>query len=250
MEPAATSGGGFPVGEPTFATTHWSVVLTAGCNDSPQAAAALEALCRAYWYPVYAHVRRRCYPVEDARDLTQEFFARLLAKQWLKAADRNRGRFRTFLLAALDHFLANEWHRARREKRGGGQELLSWDQLSAERRFRSEPADEVTPETVFAKRWAATLLEQVLSKLREEYAAGGKGDLFEAVKIFVWGEKAAVSQGRLAATLGLTEGALKVAVHRLRRRYRELLRAEITQTVANPGQVDEELGDLMAALRA
>jgi RNA polymerase sigma-70 factor (ECF subfamily) len=232
-----------------FATTHWSVVLAAGCGDSPQAAEALERLCRTYWYPLYAHVRRRGYSPEDAQDLTQEFFARLLAKHWLSTADRSRGRFRTFLLGAFSHFLANEWHRAHCEKRGGTQELVSWDQAAAENRYLAEPVDNLTPEKIYQKRWAATLLEQGLSRLREEHVAAGKSEFFEAVKAFLWGEKNTLSQANLAVALGLSEGALKVAVHRLRRRYRELLRAEIAQTVAGPDEIDEELRELMAVLR-
>ena len=232
-----------------FVTTHWSVVLAAGDASSTAARAALEQLCRTYWYPIYAHVRRRGYAPEDAQDLTQEFFARLLAKQWLGMVDRSRGRFRTFLLGAFSHFLANEWHRARCEKRGGGQPLVSWDQATAENRYRAEPVDNLTPEKIYQKRWAATLLEQVLSRLREEHVAAGKRAFFEAVKAFLWGEKNTLSQARLAADLGLSEGALKVAVHRLRRRYRELLRAEIAQTVAGPDEVDEELRELRAVLR-
>jgi RNA polymerase sigma factor (sigma-70 family) len=232
-----------------FATTHWSVVLAAGNTSSPEAQSALERLCRTYWYPLYAHVRRRGYSPEDAQDLTQEFFARLLAKHWLSTADRNRGRFRTFLLAAFSHFLANEWHRAQCEKRGGGCEQVSWDQAMAENRYLAEPADELTPEKIYQKRWAVTLLEQVLSQLRAEHVAAGKDAFFEAAKDFLWGEKNTVPQAELAAELGLSEGALRVAVHRLRSRYRELLRAEIAQTVASPDQVDEELHELMAVLR-
>lgn len=209
----------------------------------------MERLCRTYWYPLYAHVRRRGYSPEDAQDLTQEFFARLLTKRWLSAADRNRGRFRTFLLGAFSHFLANEWHRARCEKRGGGREQVSWDQARAEDRYLAEPADELTPEKIYEKRWAATLLEKVLSQLRAEHVAAGKDGFFEAAKDFLWGEKNTLPQVELAAELELSEGALRVAVHRLRGRYRELLRAEISQTVASPDQVDEELRDLMAVLR-
>ncbi len=232
-----------------FATTHWSVVLAAGDASSPEAQSALERLCRAYWYPLYAHVRRHGYSPEDAQDLTQEFFARLLTKHWLSTADRNRGRFRTFLLGAFSHFLANEWHRARCEKRGGGREQVSWDQAMAENRYLAEPADELTPEKIYQKRWAATLLEKVLSQLRAEHVAAGKDAFFEVAKDFLWGEKNTVPQAELAAEFGLSEGALRVAVHRLRRRYRELLRAEIAQTVASPDQVDEELRELLAVLR-
>jgi RNA polymerase sigma-70 factor (ECF subfamily) len=233
-----------------FATTHWSVVLAAASAESPQATEALEKLCQTYWYPLYAFVRRRGYSPEDAQDTTQEFFARLLAKQWLRAADQSRGRFRTFLLGAFTHFLANEWHRARCEKRGGGQAFFSWDQAIAESRYREEPADDLTPDTLYQKRWAATLLEQALARLGQEYAASSKADFFEAVKVFVWGEKAPVPQVRIAAELGLSEGAFKVAVHRLRRRYRDLLRAEIAQTVASAEDVEGELRELMAVLRS
>jgi RNA polymerase sigma factor (sigma-70 family) len=232
-----------------FATTHWSVVLAAGDASLPEAQAALERLCRTYWYPLYAHVRRRGYSPEDAQDLTQEFFARLLAKHWLSTADRNRGRFRTFLLGAFSHFLANEWHRAQCEKRGGRCEQISWDRALAENRYLAEPADELTPEKIYQKRWAVTLLEKVLSQLREEQVTAGKGGFFEAAKDFLWGEKNTRPQTEMAAELGLSEGALRVAVHRLRSRYRELLRAEVAQTVASPDQVDEELHELMAVLR-
>lgn len=232
-----------------FATTHWSVVLAAGSRDTPQSAAALERLCRTYWYPLYAHVRRRGHGPEDAQDLTQEFFARLLAKHWLTMADPRRGRFRTFLLAALDHFLANEWNRARCQKRGGAHQMISWDCAGAEGRYLAEPVDEVTPETIYQKRWAATVLEEVLRHLSEEYAASGKRTFFEAVKVLLWGEKAARPQAEIAPELGLSEGALKATVHRLRRRYRELLRYEIAQTVSSPAEVDAEIRELMAALR-
>jgi RNA polymerase sigma-70 factor (ECF subfamily) len=224
-------------------------VLAAGHPSSPGAQDALEQLCRTYWYPLYAHVRHRGYSPEDAQDLTQEFFARLLAKQWLSTADRSRGRFRTFLLGAFSHFLANEWHRAHCQKRGGGRELVSWDQATAENRYLAEPADDLTPEKIYQKRWAATLLEQVLSRLRAEQVAAGKQAFFEAMESYLWGGRSALSHANQAAALGLSEGALKVAVHRLRRRYRELLRAEIAQTVDGPDEVDDELRELMTVLR-
>ncbi|MHC1766744.1 MAG: RNA polymerase sigma factor [Verrucomicrobiia bacterium] len=238
-----------PEDNPIFVTTRWSVVLMAGQRDAPQSAMAIEQLCRTYWYPLYAHVRRRGYGTEDAQDLTQEFFARLLAKEAFSIADPHRGRFRTFLLAALDHFLANEWHRAHSQKRGGGYEIASWDQACAESRYLAEPMDELTPEKVFQKRWAAALLEQVLDRLREEYHASGKHEFFKIVKQLLWGETTGVSQAKLAAELGLSEGAFKVAVHRFRRRYRELLRCEIAQTVDRNEDIDAELQELMAALR-
>jgi RNA polymerase sigma-70 factor (ECF subfamily) len=232
-----------------FATTHWSVVLAAGQRDAPQVADALEQLCRAYWLPLYAYVRRRGYGHDDAQDLTQEFFARLLAKEWLSAVDPHRGRFRTFLLAALNHFLTNEWHRARCQKRGGARETISWDGHSAEDRYRAEPVDDLTPERIFQQRWAEALLERVLNQLREEYAVTGKLDFFEVAKEQLWGAKTGIPQARLAGELGLSEGAMKVAMHRLRRRYRELLHMEIAQTVGSAEEIDAELRELMATLR-
>jgi DNA-directed RNA polymerase specialized sigma24 family protein len=247
--PTETSTSGPEAQGGTFATTHWSVVLAAGQQDTPQSATALDQLCRTYWYPLYAHVRRRGYATEDAKDLTQEFFARLLARQWLGMADPGRGRFRTFLLAALDHFLANEWHRGQRQKRGGGCEILSRDQDTFESRYLAEPVCNATPELIYQQRWAATLLDRVLERLREEYVAAGKAEFFEAVKSHLWGERSCVSLAQLAADAKVSEGAMKVAIHRVRRRYRELLRYEIAQTVAHPAEVDAELRDLIAVLR-
>lgn len=234
-----------------FATTHWSVVLAAsqGQGHTPQSATALEQLCRTYWYPLYAHVRRRGYGPEDAEDLTQDFFAQLIAKDWVGMADPARGRFRSFVLAALDHFLANQWHRAHRQKRGGDHVMISWDQRTAENRYLAELVDDLTPDRIFERRWAEALLAQVLLHLRDEYATAGKQPLFETVKDQLWGEKAAMPRTQLAATLGLTEGALKVAIHRMRRRYRELLRFEVAQTVSSPEAIDTELRELMDVLR-
>jgi RNA polymerase sigma-70 factor (ECF subfamily) len=226
------------------------VVLAAGHGDSTQARAALEELCRTYWYPLYAFVRRQGHGPAEAQDLTQEFLARLLARQDLAAVDRAKGKFRSFLLASLTHFLANEWDKARARKRGGGQAPVSLDAETAEARYRLEPADTMSADRVFERRWALTLLDQVLERLRAEAVAEGKGQRFEALKAALVGDEAALPYARIAARLGLSEGAVKVAVHRLRQRYRELLRAEIANTVAGPEQVDEELRHLFQALSA
>ena len=232
-----------------FATTHWSVILAAGDASSPRAQAALEALCRAYWYPLYAYVRRKGHDADDAQDLTQEFFARLLARNYLSVADRNKGKFRSFLLGSLEHFLAREWTKAHAQKRGGGQAVLSLDETDAENRYLLEPAHELTAEKIFDRRWATTLLDQAMSRLREECVANHKGDLFGKVESFLSGEKGEASYADVAAALKMSEGAIKVAVHRLRQRYGELVRAEIAQTVASPKEVDEELQYLFSVLR-
>jgi len=232
-----------------FATTHWSVVLMAGQDSSPAAQEALEHLCRNYWYPLYAYVRRQGHQPEDAQDLTQAFFARFLERKCLRLADRERGRFRTFLLTSLKHFLVDEWKRATREKRGGCATVLSLDQLAAERRFASEPSHNESPDALFDKRWAAALLERTLAKMRDEFAQSGKPDLFEVLRASVWGEQSG-SYAQLAAKLGMTEGAMKVAVHRFRQRYGELLRSEVANTVATPTEIDEELRHLIAVLRS
>lgn len=234
----------------TFVTTHWSVVLTARRSDTTRAQAALARLCQTYWYPLYAYVRRRGYGPHDAQDLTQEFFARLLAQNWLAQADRERGRFRTFLLAALSHFLANEWDKARAQKRGGAIQLVPLQLDSAEARYGEEPADPATPEQCFERRWALALLDEVLNRLRQEQVAAGAGELFDTLKPCLAGSRQAQPYAALAGKLGMTEGAVKVAVHRLRQRYRQLLREEIAHTVATPGEVDEEMHYLFAVLAA
>jgi RNA polymerase sigma factor (sigma-70 family) len=234
-----------PAGEPWFATTHWSVVLAAGHGTLPGAQEALEMLCQAYWYPLYAYVRRQGHSPEDAQDLTQEFFARFLEKHSVGLADPARGRFRTFLLTALKNFLTNEWIKNARQKRGSGRAFLSWDLQGAENRYATEPSDGTTPETIFEQRWAVTLLERVLTLLREECLAGDKGALFEQLKDYVWGEKSGVTYAEVAGALGLSEGAVKVAVHRLRHRFGELLRSEIAHTVARPEEIDDEVRHLI-----
>jgi RNA polymerase sigma-70 factor (ECF subfamily) len=232
-----------------FATTHWSVVVEAGQSDSPKASQAMAQLCQTYWYPLYAYVRRKGYQPPDAQDLTQEFFARLLARNYLTGADRSRGKFRSYLLGALEHFLAREWRRAHAEKRGGGRAAFSLDEVDAESRYLLEPAHELTPAKIFDRRWATILLDQAMARLAEECRADGKGELFEAVKPLLSGDSAGVSYAEMARSLEMTEGALKVAVHRLRQRYGEWVRAEIAQTVTGPAELDEELRYLLAALR-
>jgi len=172
-----------------FATTHWSVVLTANQSESPHAAEALEKLCRTYWYPVYVYVRRRGYSVEDAQDLTQEFFAQLLAKRYLDSVDRQKGRFRSFLLAAITHFLANEWHKSQRLKRGGGCQFLSLDDPGAEQRYQLEPMENATPELLYERRCAEVLLSRALGRLRQEFITAGKGQVFEQLKVFLVGDR-------------------------------------------------------------
>jgi RNA polymerase sigma-70 factor (ECF subfamily) len=231
-----------------FATTRWSVVVAAGRRSSPDVRAALATLCATYWYPLYAYVRRQGYAVEDAQDLTQEFFARLLEKNYVAAADPTRGKFRSFLLASLKHFLANEWRRGAAQKRGGKSAALPLDLVAGEQRYALDPSHELTAEKIFERRWAMALLEQTVTKLREEYSRGDKLKLFDRLKAYLGGDKSAVPYRLLADELGLSEGAVKVAVHRLRRRCRELLRAEIAQTVATPEDVEDELRDLFKAV--
>ena len=231
-----------------FLTTHWSVVLAAGSGDATRAQTALARLCQTYWFPLYAQVRRRGHSPHDAQDLTQEFFARLLEGRVLASADPNRGRFRSFLLAALNHFLAHEWERARAQKRGGGRQIISLDLALAEQRYDLEPADTSSPDKLFDKHWAGALLEEVLSQLEAEYQQAGKAELFGALKQTLTGTRESQPYAGLATQLGLSEGAVKVAVHRLRKRYRELLRAEVAHSVADPEQTDDELRYLLATL--
>ncbi len=230
-----------------FATTHWSLVLAARDRAEPGARDALAALCAVYWYPLYAYVRRRGKNADDALDLTQAFFARLLEKDVLADVDRGKGKFRSFLLAACKHFLANEYDRERAQKRGGGRPLLSLDAADAEGRYINEPVDGVTPEKLFERRWALALLQQVMTRLRADFEARGKDRQFDHLRGFLVGEKG-TGYRKAAASLGLSEGAVKVAVHRLREKYRELLREEIGRTVGSPEEIDDEVRDLFAAL--
>ncbi len=228
--------------------THWSLVLAAGHPGSPQADAALAKLCQIYWYPLYAYLRWLGHRPEEAQDLTQEFFARLLERNYLEAADPEKGKFRSFLHMALKRFLANERDRANRLRRGGGQTLVSLDEQDAEGRYLAEPVDELTPDKSFDRRWAWTLLEQVLKRLEAQWQAAGKAVVFQELRIFLTGEKGDTPYVEIAQRLQMTEGTVKVTVHRLRQRYRELLRLEIAKTVATPEQVEEEMRDLVAAL--
>lgn len=235
---------------PAFVTTQWSVVLTAGRSDTTHAHQALEQLCRVYWYPLYAYVRRRGRSPHDAQDLTQEFFARLLEHNWLAAANQERGRFRTFLLTAMERFLANEWDKVRAQKRGGGVRVLPLQFDTAETRFGAEPADTRSPEQAFERRWALTLLDEVLRMLEVEQRAEGKAEQFATLKQCLVGDRASLPYDQIAQATGLSEGAVKVTVHRLRLRYRELLRAEIANTVATPDEVDAEMRHLFNVLTA
>jgi RNA polymerase sigma factor (sigma-70 family) len=235
-------------GAGNFNTTHWSLVLSAAQTQAPQAGAALDKLCSNYWYPLYAYVRRAGYEACEAQDLTQDFFARLLEKKYLKLADPERGRFRSFLLKSLKHFLTNEWVRGQAQKRGGGQHLLPLDEEAAEQAYQSEPAGALAPELLFDKRWAMTLLERAIGRLAEDYTAAGKRELFEQLRPLLLTEGSAEIYRQLAGPLGLSEGAVKVALHRLHQRFGDTVRAEIAQTVSTPQEVDEELRCLMAAL--
>jgi RNA polymerase sigma-70 factor (ECF subfamily) len=241
------SPGTVPARGDVFATTRWTVVLAAGDRSSPSADAALEELCRTYWYPLYAYVRRQGHAPADAQDLTQEFFARLLQKNYLAGVSSNRGRFRAFLLAALKHFLANEWDRAHRQKRGGGATLLSLDWQDADTRYQIDPPDHLSPDKLYDRAWATTLLEQVVARLREESVAEGRGGQFEMLKFYLMTGKNDVPHAEAAAALVMSEGAVRVAVHRLRRRYRELLKQEIVQTLSDPAQAGEEMRALLGA---
>jgi RNA polymerase sigma-70 factor (ECF subfamily) len=238
-----------PVAAANFTPTHWSVVLAAaGHNDSTHARDALEKLCRNYWLPIYAFVRRQGHNPHDAQDLTQEFFARLLEKNYLASADRDKGRFRSFLLASVKHFLANEWDKATAQKRGGGRALISIDAAAAETSFGMEPANLLSADKIFERRWALALLEQVLRRLRDEYTRDGKEKQFEQLKATLTEASRSLPYAEIAVRLATSEGAVKVAVHRLRQRYRELLRAEIADTVADASEIDDEIRNLFAAL--
>ena len=233
-----------------FATTQWTLVLAAGNGTAAAADEALAALCQTYWYPVYAFVRRRGHDPDDARDLTQSFFARVIEKSALGHADPARGRFRSFLLTAVQNFLANEHAKSQAQKRGGGVGVVPLDAADAESRFAGEPSHALTPERLFDRRWAMVQLELCLDELRQEYARRGQSPLFVRLQPFLGGDVPGGSYPAVAAELGMTESAIKVAVHRLRQRYRELLRRQILQTVTSPDEVDDEVRHLFAALAA
>ncbi len=238
-----------PPGPREFATTHWSLVVAANRDKASQtnARTALEGLCRAYWYPLYAFVRNRGYSSSDAQDLTQSFFVRIIELGGFASADPERGRFRSYLIGAMKHFLANQWHRAQAQKRGGGVAFLELDALAPEARYALEPAQSTDPDARFDREWALELIARAMEKLRAESGARGKGELFETLKGYLSNDDP--SQSETAARLGMTVGAVKVAVHRLRERYRKLLRAEIAETVSDPSEIDHEMRYLLAALR-
>jgi RNA polymerase sigma factor (sigma-70 family) len=233
-----------------FTVTHWSVVLQAGRGASHAGRAALEQLCGRYWYPLYIYVRRRGHGPEEAQDLTQEFFARLLERNDLAQADPAKGRFRSFLLGAMNHFLSNEWRKARAAKRGAGLALMSLDEEVAEGRYRGEPATESTPETLYERRWALTLFDSALTRLGEEWNIASKARQFEELKQFLSRTADQGEYERVAGQLGMSTGAVAVAVHRLRQRFRELVHDEIAHTVASPTELEDELRHLFAVLSA
>jgi RNA polymerase sigma-70 factor (ECF subfamily) len=231
-----------------FATTHWSVVLAAGEESSPDSDHALGQLCQSYWYPLYAFARRQGHSPSDAQDLTQGFFAQLLEKKYLARADPKRGRFRSFLLASLKHYLANEWDRQHAQKRGGQSPQLSFDEVEAENRFVQDSRAPLTPEMLFDRQWALTVLDQALARLRSEFVSAGKGAVFNVLKTALTGEADGLAYAESAARLQMSEGSIKVTVHRMRQRFRELIRAEIAQTLIDASQVDEEMHHLLSAL--
>lgn len=248
MAATSTSAAARFQAEPVFATTRWSVVLAAGHGDATQAHAALAHLCQIYWYPLYAYARRRgCLP-HDAQDLTQEFFARLLEGNWVAKADQERGRFRSFLLSAMKHFMANEWNKSRTQKRGGQLSIVSLDDDDAERRYRLEPAASATPESLYERGWALSLLNDVLVHLELEYGREGKKEWLEAMRPALTTDHDSISYSVIAGKLGTTETAARVAVHRLRQRYRRMIRAEVARTVATTTEVDEEMNHLFRVL--
>jgi RNA polymerase sigma-70 factor (ECF subfamily) len=231
-----------------FATTHWSVVLTAGQSTDSQASEALEQLCRTYWYPLYAYIRRRGHGHEDAQDLTQAFLLQLLERKSFARVDRERGRFRSFLLGGLNYFLADEHARASAQKRGGGQPVVSFDALAAEQRYGLEPMDQLSPDKLFERQWALALLDRVLARLEQEFQEAGKADQFQRLRGFLVADVGQETYAEAAAGLGMTGEAVKKAVQRMRHRYYALFREEIGHTLADPAEVEEELRYLCAVM--
>ena len=227
-----------------FATTHWSVVLAAKDDKKPEVTAALEKLCQVYWYPLYAYVRRQGNSPQDAEDLTQGFFARLLEKHYLDDVDRKRGKFRSFLLASIKHFMADEHDRATAQKRGGGRLLISLDVEDSEKRYRLEPAHDLTPEKLFERRWALSLLSAVFERLQKDYAEAGKGKLFEVIQRFLAPDSNEADYASAAGQLQMKEDALRMAVHRLRQRYGNLFREEVANTVSDESEIEDEMRHL------
>ena len=241
-------GSSAPTAGAAFVTTHWSAVLRAGQPNSLESAAALEKLCHAYWYPLYAYVRRQGKSPHDAQDLTQEFFSRLLESNSLDAVHPGKGRFRSFLIASLNHFLTNDWKHTQRQKRGGGHAHFSLDEAAAEGRYQHEPPDHFTPEKAFERRWAEALLQTVLDRLRDEWKSNGTPGHFEEMKSFLIEGQDAAPFADVAGRLGITEASLKWSVHRLRKRYGEIFREEIANTVSCPDDVEDEIRHLFSVM--
>lgn len=231
-----------------FVTTRWSLVLAAGEQPNPGSEEALARLCEMYWYPVYAFIRRQGCRPDDSADLTQAFFARVLEKHYFRDADRARGRFRAFLCASIRHFVSNERDRSRTLKRGGAQPPISLDVQTAEGTYQLEPRDDLTPEKLFDRRWALILLERVLARLRDDHVTAGKGVQFDQLKGFLTGDSAGLTYADVANALDTTPGAIKVAVHRLRRQFRDALVDEIAETVSGPEEIDAEIAHLLKAV--
>ena len=245
MNPGSTSA---PRGsEAWFVTTHWSVVLSAQAHDPTRSREALETLCRKYWYPLYAYARRSGHSPADAEDLTQGFFARLLEKDYLKAAAREKGRFRTFMLVALKRFLANEWARQHAAKRGGFAPIVPIDPELAESRFAAEPSHNTAPDVLFDRQWATALLERTMKQLQEEYIESGRAKLFDYLRNCLAKDESALAYAEIGTQLKLTEAAVKMAAHRLRSRYREILQQQIAETVSSPKEIEDEIRHLFAA---
>jgi RNA polymerase sigma-70 factor (ECF subfamily) len=237
-----------PSGKERFATTHWSVVQAAGLSNSSRYKSSLETLCKTYWYPLYAYLRRHGHNADQAGDHTQAFFAQLMEKKSIRLADPKRGKFRSFLLMSLKNFIADEYDRNQAQKRGGGKNIFSLDFESAEGKYSLEPKDEMSPEKLFERSWAITMLKNTLEKLCGEYKSNRKKKLFEHLKVYLTADKQTATYNDTAEKLQMTEGAVKVAVHRLRKRYREILKEEIAQTVSSENEVDEEINELFKAL--
>jgi len=248
MAATGNDGDKLPQAGGFFATTHWSVVLAAKAGNSLQANVAMENLCRAYWPPLYAYIRREGHGATEAQDLTQEFFARLLAKDYLQHLRHQEGKFRSFLLKLMKHFLSDERDKASAQKRGGGMTFVSLDETSAEERYLDASSNGLSPDQIYDRRWAQMVMERALKRLREEYIAGGKAALFEQLKDIQPGEHGITSYAEMGAQLGLAKGTIASAVHRLRKRHREILREAIAQTVARPEEIDEEIRNLLGVL--
>ena len=244
------SASGPPGSDGRFRTTSWSLVQAAGEGAGPQSREALATLCKVYWPPVYAYIRRRGHDADAARELTQGFFTDLLDRDVLKGINPEGGKFRSFLLTCVKHFLANEWDRSRARKRGGGIVILSLDLDDAESRYRLEPADQETPEKIFEKRWALSVIAQAMSRLDREMEASGDRDRVRGLKPLLTGSAGHVSYSEVASDLGMSEGAVKVAIHRLRKKFGQILREEVVQTLTDTSAADEEIRFLLDTIRS